>query len=635
MAADIAHTDLMRSTMFHRHDRLSHSSIHARVTWALLCSIATLAWAAQPASAGPGGKGGKARASDRIVAVLYFDNNTGDSQYDVFQKGLADMMITDLAGVAGVTVVERDRLQALLDEIALQKTKYFDKKTAIKIGKGLGARYAVTGVIHEFKPTLRIDMRMIDIASSKVTVTASVTGRDSDIFTLEQKLVKRFVAGMQRRFSPNARPPTKAPDVDTVLDYSRAIDMADRGEFQSASISLALVAKRAPGFRLAKNRRSAYAKRLAAARALRGNVQRSLTTELGKRVEQHLSSHDINKLDRDQSKLYLAYRSLRGHYILGALTAQLSTNKSGVRVVRAGEEKRALALMEAYYLNSADLLREFATYARRHTRTFANGIRHLDTFISLPREDERLARHAGIKLKLSRSYIDVALTLARFVLLGVYYDLGGDRLTVAQPLAERDWRYKKLAYQHLRLAWARAHARSKTEDPAMADAIRVLQLHAESLFLRNRDEDGINKLQEILDRYPTARNFSRIEREIKQKLGLAHSASETKRKRYAKGLTDCGDMDLRVGVPGEMARQFRLSGYAGVDATVAAVERACQGSTLRKSYWPYLYSKAALIAGKRGDCARFERYMARYLTAGGSARDLAGYRKNYTPCQTP
>src|SRR5207245_76973 len=74
-----------------------------------------------------------------IVAVLYFDNNTGDPAMDALQKGLADMMITDLAAVDGVTVVERSRLQAVVGELALQRGKYFDQQTAVKLGKGVGA----------------------------------------------------------------------------------------------------------------------------------------------------------------------------------------------------------------------------------------------------------------------------------------------------------------------------------------------------------------------------------------------------------------------------------------------------------------------------------------------------------------
>ena len=64
--------------------------------------------------------------SKRVVAVLYFDNNTGDSALDVLQKGFADMMVTDLSSVEQLQLVEREKLQAIIDEQKLQRQKYFD-----------------------------------------------------------------------------------------------------------------------------------------------------------------------------------------------------------------------------------------------------------------------------------------------------------------------------------------------------------------------------------------------------------------------------------------------------------------------------------------------------------------------------
>lgn len=51
------------------------------------------------------------------VAVLYFENKTGKSELDPLQKGLALMLITDLFTVKGLQVVERVKLQALVEEM--------------------------------------------------------------------------------------------------------------------------------------------------------------------------------------------------------------------------------------------------------------------------------------------------------------------------------------------------------------------------------------------------------------------------------------------------------------------------------------------------------------------------------------
>src|SRR5256885_14560629 len=77
---------------------------------------AVLLW---PAVAGPGGQ---AHGQDTRpgIAVFPFDNGGSYGQekdnFDALQKGIAGLMISDLAANAAGRVVERDQLQKLLDE---------------------------------------------------------------------------------------------------------------------------------------------------------------------------------------------------------------------------------------------------------------------------------------------------------------------------------------------------------------------------------------------------------------------------------------------------------------------------------------------------------------------------------------
>src|SRR5262249_24715982 len=55
--------------------------------------------------------------SVRTVVVFYFDNDIGDSNFDYLGKGFADMMVTDLTVVPEIQVVEREKLEAILQEL--------------------------------------------------------------------------------------------------------------------------------------------------------------------------------------------------------------------------------------------------------------------------------------------------------------------------------------------------------------------------------------------------------------------------------------------------------------------------------------------------------------------------------------
>jgi len=138
-----------------------------------------------------------AHADKPVVTVLYFDNDTGDEAFKHLGKGLADMMTTDLAAVDSVRVVEREKLQALLDELKLQRTSYFDPATAQKIGRGLGAAFAVTGAFHAFAPEVRIDTRVVRIATGEIVKAARVTGKQEQFLELQGKLAASLVEGLE------------------------------------------------------------------------------------------------------------------------------------------------------------------------------------------------------------------------------------------------------------------------------------------------------------------------------------------------------------------------------------------------------------------------------------------------------
>src|SRR5262249_5479282 len=140
--------------------------------------------------------GRAAAAPVPAVAVLYFDNDTGDKSFDPLGKGLADMMVTDLAGVPGIQVVEREKLEALLQELKLQRTRYFDPKTAQKIGRGVGAEYAVTGSFVSIAPDIRIDVRVIRINTGEVVTARKVTGGKDRFFELQQELAAALIEGL-------------------------------------------------------------------------------------------------------------------------------------------------------------------------------------------------------------------------------------------------------------------------------------------------------------------------------------------------------------------------------------------------------------------------------------------------------
>src|SRR4051812_23465743 len=127
-----------------------------------------------------------------VVAVLYFDNNSigkdrGD--YEGVGKGIADMLITDMASSASVQVVERERVQALLTEQSLTKAGTIDPQTAIRLGKIIGAQYMITGgFMSDGRGTFVLTARAINVQTSAITNPMKIVSKGDDVLGLIAQL---------------------------------------------------------------------------------------------------------------------------------------------------------------------------------------------------------------------------------------------------------------------------------------------------------------------------------------------------------------------------------------------------------------------------------------------------------------
>jgi TolB-like protein len=193
-------------------------------------------------------------APTKTVAVLNFDNTSGNAEYQNMGKALAAMMITDLASVPELTLVERERMQDVLEEQKLQSSPLFDQATAVKAGKLIGAQYIVTGVFAAAQPQVRIDTRVIDVETGEIVKTAKVTGKEDKFFELQQKLAHELVDGLGVALTPEGREALRKrqeadrmDELQTVTLYSQALQAFDADDYVTAAEKLGPVMQKSGG----------------------------------------------------------------------------------------------------------------------------------------------------------------------------------------------------------------------------------------------------------------------------------------------------------------------------------------------------------------------------------------------------
>ena len=190
----------------------------------------------------------------KAVAVLRFDNNTGDARYDHLGRALAAMMISDLSVVDEIQLVERERLEDLQKEMELQQSAYVDPSTAQTMGMMVGAEFVVTGAFTAMDPEMRLDTRVDRVATSEVVKTANVTGKKDEFLDLEQRLADQLVDGLGVVLTGDEKERLRAQqesnhidDVETMVDLSVALCYLDGGDYADAFDQMRKVHDAAPG----------------------------------------------------------------------------------------------------------------------------------------------------------------------------------------------------------------------------------------------------------------------------------------------------------------------------------------------------------------------------------------------------
>jgi len=191
------------------------------------------------------------------LAVLYFHNKSGNAGLDPLQKGLAFMLITDLSQVEGLDLIERVKLQALVEEMDLGKTGLIDADTAPRAGQLLGAAYLVGGDISKGK-TAGIGIRsdVLDVPTTNILGQPATEGELRQFMDMEKELLFDIIALLKVELTPEQVSELKKPltrDMSALMNLFNAIDRSDRGMYREAASYYRRSLKKDPGLRQAKN----------------------------------------------------------------------------------------------------------------------------------------------------------------------------------------------------------------------------------------------------------------------------------------------------------------------------------------------------------------------------------------------
>lgn len=456
----------------------------------------------------------RTKRSSVTAVVLYFDNRTGDEGFDGLSRGLADMLVTDLSGVKGLQIVERARLEDLLGELRLQRSKLFDTKTAVKLGKLIGATHAIAGAIQALKPTIRIDLRLIEVATGKVAMTSKVSGKATQFFDLEKQLAARFLKRL--KLKQKKKGISGAPSLEALAAHGQALQLADAGDLKGASEKLTKLVAKHPKFKLAQGQYKAIMTRLYAAKQTRSEALIAADKALRARAAAETHNINVSVMKPAKASVYFAYRVLLGNLELLRLNEILEPkNARGFRLASQANKPEVLQRLKVYALNTEMFINELAAWQMQQKLPF-HELRLSLTDQDRPKTDAiGLGSDAG-----DWSFANpatVGRSLAEFIFLGKPDHYGNINFQTAPSLGTLDPAWARRGWAHLGRALKYVDATiEKAERPAIG--ARVLDTWARCLIAMGRKVEAISRWQMILDRYPTHKDFKEYEGKIRQAL---------------------------------------------------------------------------------------------------------------------
>jgi TolB-like protein len=195
---------------------------------------------------------------DNTVAVVTFDDSHLSSELAPLARGLAEFTAADLSKVVSLRVVDRMKIEMILDELKLGASGAVDPSTAPRMGKLLGSKHLVSGAVMDLGETgIRLDGMLVNTGDSSSAMTAPAEGKLNEIFRVQKQFVFDVIDSLGITLSAEERNAISEVPTESYLAflaYSRGLDYENQGFYRDAQVSFNQAVQLDHGFGAAQNK---------------------------------------------------------------------------------------------------------------------------------------------------------------------------------------------------------------------------------------------------------------------------------------------------------------------------------------------------------------------------------------------
>jgi tetratricopeptide (TPR) repeat protein/predicted Ser/Thr protein kinase len=180
-------------------------------------------------------------AAPKPIAVISFENMTGDQSYDYLSKAIPNLLITSLEQSRYLRVTTWERMHDLLKQLDREDVDVIDKELGFELCRLDGIDVIVTGSFVKAGNTFVTDVKVLDVDTKELLKSVSARGDGVESILKQQvdELSEEIASGTglsRKRFVEKQRPvvDVTTASMEAYNYYLRGVDEYDKLYYEDA-----------------------------------------------------------------------------------------------------------------------------------------------------------------------------------------------------------------------------------------------------------------------------------------------------------------------------------------------------------------------------------------------------------------
>jgi serine/threonine protein kinase/Tfp pilus assembly protein PilF len=154
-------------------------------------------------------RGGTLKATEKSVAVLYFENLSGVKEDEYLRDGVTEDIITELSKIKGLKILSRPTVLPFRDKPV----------TAVQVGQQLKAAFVLGGSIRRAGNRLRINAQLVDAHTDFQLWSERYDREMADVFEVQDEIARKIAQALRVQLSPQEQEELAAKPTENLQAY--------------------------------------------------------------------------------------------------------------------------------------------------------------------------------------------------------------------------------------------------------------------------------------------------------------------------------------------------------------------------------------------------------------------------------